>query len=84
MKYEVFLPDYDSNILGIPNSVLVHYGAKPHHKTLPVLDEKFSQDYKNVVVLVLDGMGMATLKVHSPTGYLMNNCVAQLSFDCNC
>jgi predicted AlkP superfamily pyrophosphatase or phosphodiesterase len=79
MNYEMFLPDYDCSILGIPNSILSHYGAKPHHKTLPVLDEKFRQDYKNVVLLVLDGMGMEALKAHSPNGFLANNCVAQLS-----
>ena len=79
MNYEVFLPDYDCSILGIPNSILAHYGAKPHHKTLPVLDEKLRRNHKNVVLLVLDGMGMEVLKAHSPNGFLANNCVAQLS-----
>jgi len=75
----IFLPDYEKSILGIPNSILAHYGAKPHHATLSVLDEKLSNNYKNVVLFVLDGMGIDALKVHAPDGFLMENCAAQIS-----
>ena len=76
----IYYPDYQNNcILGIPNSILRHYGATPHHNTLPVLDERLKKGYKNIVLLVLDGMGMAALKKHAPDGFLIKNCVMQLS-----
>ena len=79
MDYTIFLPDYQNSILGIPNSILAHYGAKPHHATLPVLDEKLRRNYKNVVLLVLDGMGADVLNAHAPNGFLVRNRVALLS-----
>ena len=66
-------------ILGIPNSILAHYDAKTHHATLPVLDEKLRRGYRNVALLVLDGMGLDVLKAHAPDGFLMRNLVAKLS-----
>lgn len=75
----IYYPNYQQNcILGIPNSILKHYGAATHHNTLPALDEHLSKGYKNVVLLVLDGLGMEALSTHSPDGFLMNNCVTQL------
>ena len=79
MDKEIFYPDYTNSTLGIPNSILAHYGAKPHHETLPVLDERLRRGYKNVVLLVLDGMGSDVLKAHAPNGFLMKHCTAQLS-----
>lgn len=75
----LFMPDYENCILGVPNSILAHYGAKPHHATLPVLDDKLKRNYKNVVLLVLDGMGVDALTAHAPDGFLHKNCVAKLS-----
>lgn len=79
MNYNIFMPDYTNSILGIPNSILAHYGAKPHHATQSILDEKLSRGYKNIVLLVLDGMGIDVLTVHAPNGFLAKNCVTQLS-----
>lgn len=79
MSKNIFYPTYDNNILGIPNSILMHYRAKPHHATLTVLDERLRLGYKNIVLMVLDGMGLDVLKAHVPDGFLMKNCVAQLS-----
>ena len=79
MECNIFMPDYKNSILGIPNSILAHYGAKPHHATQPILDEKLRNNYKNIVLLVLDGLGLDVLKAHAPNGFLAKNCVAQLS-----
>lgn len=51
-------PDYDNCISNLPNSVMRYFGVKPKGKTLPLLDEYLIKDYKNVIVLLLDGMGM--------------------------
>ncbi|MCL2019134.1 MAG: alkaline phosphatase family protein [Oscillospiraceae bacterium] len=79
MNNHVFFPDYKNSILGIPNSILSYYGAKTHHATLPVLDEKLSKGYRNIVLLVLDGMGVDILNTHFKDGFLAENCVAELS-----
>ena len=75
----MFLPDYNNNILGIPNSILVHYGAMPHHATLPVLDDALAKQHRNVVLYVMDGLGIDNLIAHAPDGFLMKNCRARLS-----
>ena len=79
MNHSVYLPDYDNSILGIPNSILAHYGATPHHTPLPILSKQMSKGYKNIVLLILDGMGIEILKTHAPDGFLMKNCVAGIS-----
>ncbi len=79
MYYNIFKPNYENSILGIPNSILAHYGAKAHHSTLPVLDEKLRHNYKNIVLLAMDGMGIDVLNAHAPNSFLAKNCVTQLS-----
>ena len=80
----IILPDYNNSILGIPNSILAHFGATPHHATLRILDEKLAKGYKNIVLLVLDGLGLDVLKAYAPDGFLMKNCAAQISSVCPC
>ncbi len=58
-------PDYDRSILSVAASVLAHFGVKDcPHKTLPELDELLRKDYKNVIVMLFDGLGTSTLKEH--------------------
>lgn len=59
-------PDYNNSILNISNSILKHYGAANHHNTLPLVDKLLEQKYKNVVLLVMDGMGVNVLEKHLP------------------
>jgi len=60
--FEIGKPDYKHSILNLTNSVLKHYGAEFHHETLPMVDELLNKQYKNVVVMVFDGMGSENLK----------------------
>ena len=55
-------PNYDNSIMSITNSLLKHFGVEPHHSTLPILDNLLLKDYKNVVLLVMDGMGINVLE----------------------
>lgn len=59
-------PNYNNSIMNIPNSLLKYYGLTPYHNTLPVLDELLVKPYKNVVLLVMDGMGMNVLERNLP------------------
>lgn len=57
-------PDYNNSIVNIACSVLKHYGAEPKHPTLPLFDDLLEKNYKNVVIMVFDGLGMDTLEHH--------------------
>ncbi len=60
----IMYPDYDSSVLSISSSILAHYGVTPFHKTLPLLDATLAKGYKNVVVMLFDGLGTAILNKH--------------------
>lgn len=62
MAHQFCFPDYDHSILSLSNSLLKHYGIAPAYQTLSVLDDVLAMEYKNVVLLILDGMGVELLK----------------------
>lgn len=59
-------PNYDISIISVTNSILKYYGANPHHTTLPIVDELLSKNYKNVVLLLMDGMGINVIERNLP------------------
>ena len=79
MNNNICMPDYSNSILGIPNSILAHFGAEPRHATLPVLDAELQKGYRNVVLLAFDGLGIDALKAHAPGGFLDSHCAGQIS-----
>ena len=56
---QVQKPDYQNSILNLVNSILHNYGAPHRYTTLPEADEILKKDYRHVVLLVLDGMGVS-------------------------
>ena len=61
----IVFPDYNNSILNIPSSILKHYGIEPLHTTLADLDKLLAQrPYKNVVLMVFDGMGSEIIDKH--------------------
>jgi predicted AlkP superfamily pyrophosphatase or phosphodiesterase len=66
MKNKIVYPDYDNSILGIPNSILKYCGVEPLNKTNKILDKALEKGYKNVVVMLFDGMGMDCLENNLP------------------
>ena len=62
----VFDFDYDKSIVSVANSILKHYGAKQKHKSLACLDEALESSPKNVVYMILDGLGAELLAKHLP------------------
>lgn len=51
------LHDYRNCLANLPNSILKKFGVTPVGQTLPCMDELLKKDYKNVVILLLDGLG---------------------------
>ncbi len=60
MKKVVF-PNYENCIANLPNSILKKYGQETKGKTLPELDLLLEKNFKNIVVILLDGMGQCIL-----------------------
>ena len=59
---EVKLPDYNHSILNTITSILKYYNVETQHTSLEKLDKILAKKYKNVVLIVLDGMGEYILK----------------------
>lgn len=70
---ETLLPDYNHSILNMVSSILKNYNVKNTHNTLPELDMLLQKKYKNIVLLILDGMGENVLKAASPNGTFFNH-----------
>lgn len=55
-------PDYENCIANLPNSILKKWKIPTIGGTLALADKYLQKDYKNVVVLILDGMGKLVLE----------------------
>lgn len=74
-------PDYRNCIANLACSILKHYGITPPNATLPMADELFkAHPARHVVVLLLDGMGIANMEKHlSPDGFFRKHLIAPYS-----
>ncbi len=57
-------PDYKNCSANLANSILRKFGADPAGDSLPLLDPYLAKDYRNIVLLILDGMGKKILEQH--------------------
>ena len=54
---EIFLPNYQNCIVNITVSLMNYFGANSHNGSNKIIDDCLKQDYKNIILLTLDGMG---------------------------
>ena len=73
MENKIILPNYEHCILNTITSILKYYNVNTPYSSLRSLDEKLSKKYKNVILIVLDGMGSHILDSLSPDGFFKNN-----------
>ncbi len=57
-------PDYENSIVNLACSILAHYGIESENPTLPLADAVLSHRYRNIVLILLDGMGYHSVKEH--------------------
>lgn len=70
----VFDFDYNKSIVSLSNSILSHYGVKKTHPSLKVLDDVLKKNYRNVILMILDGLGSELLQNNlPPTSFLRTN-----------
>lgn len=73
-------PDYSNSLVSLACSILKHFGAQALHTTLPALDVLLEKQYKNVVVMIFDGMGSDALSYHLPEdSFLRRHCTSDIS-----
>ena len=75
MEYKnIVLPNYDNCILGTITSILKYYNVKTNHKSSEKIDKILNKkNYKNVIFLVLDGLGVHILNNISKDGFFKQN-----------
>ena len=70
---EIKYPDYNHSILNLTTSILNYYNVENNHTSLPILDEKLKKTYKNIVFIILDGLGEHLINKISPNGFFKKN-----------
>lgn len=69
----------EGSLLSLISSILRHYGAEPRHPTLPAADALLEKGFRNVLLLLFDGMGSEILARHLPEGsFLRRHCAGEL------
>lgn len=66
----IIYPDYNHSILNLITSITKYYGVDSNHKSLDILDKKLNKKYKNIALIILDGMGE----------YILNNITTNTFF----
>ncbi|MBQ7413071.1 MAG: alkaline phosphatase family protein [Alphaproteobacteria bacterium] len=80
MSQSVFWPDYTHSILGIPNTILNYYGIPTSYTALPILKKSLRHKPKNVVLWILDGLGLDLIQQALPkNAFLRRHIVDSLS-----
>ncbi len=60
-KRKIVIPDYKNSIYNLIRSVMLNYGVEVDDTHI-VADEILAKNYKNVVIMLFDGMGVSTLE----------------------
>jgi len=56
-------PNYNNCLTNVTNSILKYFEIEPYHNTLQELDDILEKkNYKNVLLLLYDGMGTRLLE----------------------
>ncbi len=73
--------DYKNSIIAISNSILKYFDISPFHETMEDLDRILERkQYKNVVLLILDGLGSFNLtNILKKDAFLQKNKVKDIS-----
>ena len=74
MTLPIKYPDYENCLANLACSVLKHFGIEPPNSTYKPADELLAKEYRNIILLLLDGMGTNILEKHlSPDGFFRSH-----------
>lgn len=72
--------NYERSILSLTASVQKHFGVKAEHSPLPEFDKLLEKNYKNVVLMLFDGLGVSAINEHLPeASFLRKHLVCGIS-----
>ena len=75
-----YMPDYDNCLVNLSNSILKYFGAETSAPTLKIADKLLDKEYRNVVILLMDAMGVSILEKHlEPGGFLRSHVAGNYS-----
>lgn len=73
-------PDWNNSNLNISATLAEFLGAKNNNSTLPILKEELKKNYKNIVFICFDGMGINPLEINlNKNDFLRKNVVKTLT-----
>lgn len=78
MRQKLIKPDWKNNILNISATFAEFLGAPNDNATLPILAEQLKKDYKNVVYICFDGMGINPLERNLPQDDFLRRHIVQV------
>ena len=64
MKKQLIRPDFKNNIVNISATLSAFLGCPNDKPVLPLLKRELEKGYKNVVLLILDGLGLHPLNIN--------------------
>lgn len=71
---EKMYPNYGNCTANLACSILKHFGAEPPNPALPLADKLLEKRYKNVILMLLDGMGLNIMNENlEPDGFFRRN-----------
>jgi len=77
---QIFFPDYNNSILNFSCSILKHFKIDIKHNSLPEVDNILTKNFQNIVVILLDGLGINILEKHlKPTDFLRKHLFKEYS-----
>ena len=72
--------DYDNSILSVSNSVLKHFNCPHQYKSLEILDKILNENYQNLILMIIDGMGVNVVEKLLPeNSFLQQHIVTNIS-----
>lgn len=78
MKDKFIKPDFNNNIVNISATLAEYFNVKTNKATLPVLEDYLKQDYKNIVFIIFDGLGMYPINENLDNSSFIKNNVKQV------
>ena len=67
-------PDYDNCLVNLSNSILKAFGAETTAPTLAMADKLLEGGRRNVVLLLMDAMGISVIEKHlKPDGFFRSH-----------
>ena len=79
---KIVYPDYNNCVLNLITSILRNYNVPTNHKSLSCLDSVLSHKFKNIVFIILDGMGDNLLSDVSQNGFFSKNKFSTITSIC--